>query len=100
MSQLTETFSSPSPHARLAPHPTARQWALHALLFLLTAVTTTICGITFALANVDSATGAPPETGGAVGSILLIPWYYARAVAELVGLAFRQPGVLEQGLIF
>src|SRR6266446_9513508 len=100
MSQLDETFPSPPSLARHAPRPTARQWALHGLLFLLTAVTTTLCGIWFALGNVDVAGGAPPETSGVAGSILLIPWYYVRAVAEMVRLAFAQPQVLKQGLIF
>src|SRR5207245_7125375 len=100
MSQLDETFPSPPSVAPHAPRPTARQWALHGLLFLVTAVTTTLCGIWFALGNVDVADGAPPETSGIAGSILLIPWYYVRAVAEMVRLAFAQPQVLEQGLIF
>ena len=100
MSQLDETFPSPPSVAPHAPRPTARQWALHGLLFLVTAVTTTLCGIWFALGNVDIAGGAPPETSGAASSILLFPWYYVRAVAEMVRLAFAQPQVLEQGLIF
>jgi len=100
MSQLAETFPSPPPAMRRAPRPTARQWALHGLLFLFTAVTTTLCGIWFALSNADAANGPPPETGGAAGSILLIPWYYARAVAEIARLSFTQPDVLKQGLIF
>src|SRR5260370_14685355 len=100
MSQLDETFPSPPPEVRGAPRPTARQWALHGLLFLVTGITTTICGIVMAGSDVDVASGSPAETGGIAGSILLIPWYYARAVAEMVRLAFRQPHVLEQGLIF
>jgi membrane-associated protease RseP (regulator of RpoE activity) len=100
MSQLDETFPSPSPEVRRAPRPTARQWALHGLLFLVTAITTTLCGILFAMSNVDSASGTAAETGGVAGSFFLIPWYYARTVAELVRLAFTQPHVLERGLVF
>jgi membrane-associated protease RseP (regulator of RpoE activity) len=100
MSQLTETFPSPPPEARRAPRPTARQWALHGLLFLVTAITTTICGIVMAGPDVDIAGGAPAETGGVAGSIFLIPWYYARAVVGIVWGAFAHPKSLSQGLIF
>ena len=100
MSQLAETFPSPPPEVRRAPRPTARQWALHGLLFLATAITTTICGIVMAGPDLDVAGGAPPETGGIAGSILLIPWYYARAVVEIVRGAFTHPKSLGQGLVF
>ena len=100
MSQLEEAFPSPPPEVPHAPRPTARQWALHGLMFLVTAVTTTLCGIWFALSNVDFASAAPPDAGGVAGSVLLIPWYYARTVAEMVRLALTHPDVLKQGLIF
>ena len=99
MSQLAETFPSPPPLAS-APRPTARQWALHGLLFLVTAVTTTICGIVMAGSDADVASGAPADTGSIAGSILLIPWYYASAVFEIVRGAFTHPKSLEQGLVF
>src|SRR5436190_16998059 len=99
MSQLAETFPSPPPLAS-APRPTARQWALHGLLFLVTAVTTTICGIVMAGSDADVAGGAPAGTGRIAGSILLIPWYYASAVFEIVRGAFTHPKSLEQGLVF
>ena len=99
MSQLAETFPSPPPLAS-APRPTARQWALHGLLFLVTAVTTTICGIVMAGSDADVASGAPADTGSIAGSILLIPWYYASAVFEIVRGAFTHPKSLAQGLVF
>ncbi|HSP63700.1 MAG TPA: site-2 protease family protein [Pyrinomonadaceae bacterium] len=100
MSQSTEAFPSPPPAARHAPRPTARQWALHGLLFLVTGITTTICGIVMAGPEFDVASGSPAETGGVAGSILLIPWYYASAVFEIVRGAFTHPKSLEQGLVF
>ena len=100
MSQLAETFQSPPPEIRHAPRPTARQWGLHGLLFLVTAITTTICGIVMAGSDADVASGAPAETGGIVSSILLIPWYYARVVVEIVWGAFTHPKSLAQGLVF
>src|SRR5438046_10720938 len=98
MSQSPETFPSPPPLAS-APRPTARQWALHGLLFLVTAVTTTIWGIVMAGSDADVASGAPADTGGIAGSILLVPWYYAGAVFETVGGAFPQPTSFRQGLL-
>lgn len=85
---------------RHAPRPTVRQWALHGLSFLVTAITTTICGVWFALPNADFANGSPVETGGVVSSLLSIPWYYVSAVFEMVRFAFAHPPVLAQGLIF
>jgi membrane-associated protease RseP (regulator of RpoE activity) len=73
---------------------------LHGLLFLVTAITTTICGIVMAGPDVDVASGSPAATGGVAGSILLIPWYYARVVVEIVRGAFTHPKSLGQGLVF
>ncbi len=103
MSQPTETIT-PGVNAEAIPsrralRPTARQWALHGLLFLVTAVTTTICGIVMG-GEVDVVGGASAETGGVANSLLYIPWYYARTVVEIVRSAFAHPPVLEQGLIF
>jgi membrane-associated protease RseP (regulator of RpoE activity) len=100
MSQLTETLQSPPPGPRRAPRPTARQCALHAALFLVTAITTTVCGIVMAGPEGDVASGSPAGTGGIGGSVLLIPWYYASAVVEIVRYALTHPHVLGQGLIF
>jgi membrane-associated protease RseP (regulator of RpoE activity) len=100
MSQLAETFLSPPLEVRRTPRPTARQWALHGLLFLATAITTTICGIVMAGPDMDVAGGAPAGTGGSAGSILLIPWYYASAVVGIVRYALTHPHLLGQGLIF
>jgi membrane-associated protease RseP (regulator of RpoE activity) len=85
---------------RKAARPTARQWLLHSVLFLITSVTATICGIVMAGPDIGVDSGSPPATGGLAGSILLIPWYYARAVLEVVAYAFAHPHYLEQGLIF
>jgi membrane-associated protease RseP (regulator of RpoE activity) len=98
MSQSTEAVR-PNINRRF-PRPTARQWALHAALFLVTATTTTICGIVFALSGADLANAAPADTGGVVGSLLLFPWYYASAVAGLVRFALGHPQILREGLTF
>jgi membrane-associated protease RseP (regulator of RpoE activity) len=104
MSELAEHIGPPPEisviPSRPATKPTARQWALHAALFLVTLVTTTICGIMMAGPELDVGSGSPAGRGGLVGSFLLIPWYYANAIAELVRYAFAHPYFLEQGLIF
>ncbi len=45
---------------RVTPRPTAREWVLHASLFLVTIVTTTIAGLIFAAPETDVA--SPPLT--------------------------------------
>jgi membrane-associated protease RseP (regulator of RpoE activity) len=104
MSQPTETITliadTSAIRPRSAGRPTPRQWLLHAALFLVTALTTTICGIVMAGPDFGADSGSPPATGGLAVSLLLIPWYYGRAVFEVVAYAFAHPHYLEQGLIF
>lgn len=79
--------------------PTARQWMLHAALFLITAGTTTICGIMMAGPDINSG----PETGGGaglIGILLMIPRYYISAIWGLLSYSFAHPYFLAQGLIF
>src|ERR1051326_6319217 len=77
--------------------PTARQWALHIGLFLLTVVTTTLCGIVMSLPDVGTASS---EGAGGLSSWWLIRWYYVQAVIEIFRFAFAHPALLGQGLIF
>src|ERR1700687_2687830 len=104
MSQLTETMTRETEGARpvagRAAHPTARQWLLHGSLFLITAVTTTISGIVWSSGPEVNAVGAPPETGGGAGSLLLIPWDYLSAVGSLIWRALSHPAVLLPGVKF
>ena len=79
--------------------PTARQWMLHAALFLVTAGTTTLCGIMMAGPDI----GHGPETGGGaglIGILLMIPRYYISAIWGLLSYSFAHPYFLGQGLIF
>src|SRR6059036_3892432 len=104
MSQPTETITpiadtTAMRHDRQAVRPTARQWLLHAALFFVTAITTTICGIMMAIPDIDAGPGTAGATG-LIGSLLLIPRYYAAAIAGLVSYAFVHPYFLGQGLIF
>lgn len=106
MSQVTETIpqnaETTPPLARWSARPTARQWALHAALFVVTAFTTTISGVVWlAGSEVDSASASPAASGGGgEGSLLLIPWYYLRGISMLAWQAFTHPALLAPGLKF
>ncbi len=103
MSQSSETVT-PLMHVSIAgerrfARPTARQWMLHAALFLVTAGTTTLCGIMMAGPDI----GHGPETGGGaglIGILLMIPRYYISAIWGLLSYSFAHPYFLGQGLIF
>ena len=84
---------------RKLARPTARQWMLHAALFLITAGTTTICGIMMAGPDIDHG---PETSGGAglIGILLMIPRYYLSAIWGLLSYSFAHPYFLGQGLIF
>ena len=103
MSQSSETVT-PLMHVSIAgerrfARPTARQWMLHAALFLVTAGTTTLCGIMMAGPDI----GHGPETGGGaglIGILLMIPRYYISAIWGLLSYSFAHPYFLGRGLIF
>src|SRR5437879_4114170 len=106
MSQLTETISPFAEHApmviRRAARPTARQWLLHAALFLITAITTTISGIVWTADSevISSASGSGPGTAGVAGSLWLIPWYYLSGITALAWQALTHPALLAPGIKF
>src|SRR5260370_7365507 len=59
--------------SRRIARPTARQWMLHAALFLITAGTATICGIM--MAGPDNNHG--PDTAGRPGFVGILFFYSA-----------------------
>ena len=97
MSTTPESFNiTPAPDLN---KPTARQWLIHSLLFIVTAVTTTVAGLIFAgadpgLAGVDTAPQGLPWT------LLMIPVLYIKLVIGLVSQAFHYPKLLLHGLEF
>ena len=93
---LTDLTASKQPHAA---RPTARQWLLHLALFVATAITTTISGIIWC-AEADAGAGAPAQSDGLDGSVLLIPWYYLKSIGALVAQALTHPALLLPGLKF
>ncbi|HJZ81309.1 MAG TPA: hypothetical protein VKD91_13225, partial [Pyrinomonadaceae bacterium] len=94
MAQLNTRRSPRDPAPGQIPRPTARQWLLHALLFLVTAVTTTICGIVMAGPDLAPIASPPTVLRGVAGTILSIPWIYLMTVVELVRYAFIHPQIL------
>jgi membrane-associated protease RseP (regulator of RpoE activity) len=101
VSQLKKTIpvseEALRPAARHFARPTARQWALHAAFFVVTAATTTFCGIMMAGPTINISI---PGSDGLAGSLLFVPRYYATAVIAIVLHAFAHPGFLVQGLTF
>lgn len=87
------------PGTRRATKPTARQWLLHVIMFLLTMGTTTIFGILMAGPDLPPVI-PPPAFRGVVGSIFLLPWIYVATLIEIVRYAFVHPYFLRQGLLF
>ena len=76
--------------------PTARQWRLHILLFVLTIATTTLSGIMFA----SPEPGADPPLRTPIDYVLYIPHAYLSTVAQILRYAFEHPELLYQGVAF
>lgn len=83
---------------RRAARPTAREWARHAGLFLLTALTTTIAGVMLISTKAPEAT--MPAAGSWVDYLLYIPLLYLKLTGGYVQMAFAEPGLMLQGLAF
>jgi membrane-associated protease RseP (regulator of RpoE activity) len=83
--------------SRHAARPNAREWFRHSALFLLTFLSTTFAGIVF---SAQEGNVAEPTTSGLLGYILYVPEYYRRIVADLLGQAIANPGLIKSGLGF
>jgi membrane-associated protease RseP (regulator of RpoE activity) len=83
---------------RRAARPTAREWRKHAVLFLLTALTTTFAGVMLVSENVPEPLMSRPE--GLLDYVLYIPEFYVKAVAGYLVYAFAHPQLIAQGGIF
>src|SRR5687767_946459 len=82
---------------RVAPRPTAREWMVHASLFLITIITTTVAGLVIAAPQVDVA---PPPLSTVIDYLLFVPQYYLRSVIALLGFTVQHPQLLADGLVF
>lgn len=100
MSESTQAFTTTTVQSHLRtrafPLPDARQWLLHATLFLLTVCTTTICGI-WMVGDLDGAGLNQPV---AINFPLPILPAYIATVFRLVRFAVLHPDVLAEGLKF
>ncbi len=81
----------------IGANPTLREWALHATLFFLTIVSTTIAGIFTAAPELD-VTG--PALSSPIDYVLYLPLYYAKLVGSLLHYAFLNPQIISDGLVF
>jgi membrane-associated protease RseP (regulator of RpoE activity) len=83
--------------SRRAARPTAREWARHAGLFALTALTTTIAGVMLTGAEIE-VTGR--KLNGALDYLLYLPELYLKLAGAYIHLALAHPTLLAQGLAF
>jgi membrane-associated protease RseP (regulator of RpoE activity) len=93
---FTPVTAEPTRERRVVANPTARQWFLHAALFLVTVCTTTIFGMV--AAGVTSAIGNSPQTH--LTGPLSIPASYLGLVIAIVRYGVSHPHYLSQGLLF
>jgi membrane-associated protease RseP (regulator of RpoE activity) len=85
--------------ARAAARPTAREWLRHSALFLLTALTMTWAGTSYALANVGVDPGlAEPSTP--LGYVVFVPKYLVLWLAAEASYALAHPQFIVEGLKF
>jgi membrane-associated protease RseP (regulator of RpoE activity) len=82
---------------RVAPRPTAREWALHASLFLITIVTTTFAGLLITAPEPDVAS---PPLRGLLDYLLFVPESYLRNVSAILSFIVQHPYLLADGLVF
>jgi membrane-associated protease RseP (regulator of RpoE activity) len=82
--------------------PTAREWARHVALFVLTATTATIAGVGQALmaANIPETEPNLAAPAGFLGYLWYVPAYYFLSVRELLRQAFTHPAFIAEGAMF
>jgi membrane-associated protease RseP (regulator of RpoE activity) len=83
---------------RRGARPTAREWARHAGLFALTAVTTTLAGLMLVAAEPPGVAGR--ELTSALDYLIYLPELYLKLTGGFIHLAFAQPALLAQGVAF
>jgi membrane-associated protease RseP (regulator of RpoE activity) len=85
--------------SRRAARPTAREWARHAALFLLTGLTMTWAGVSFMLplSNAEPSLAAPAAP---LDYLLYVPKYLLMALAAEASFALAHPHFIAEGLKF
>ena len=96
--QAIPPFLDASP-ARLShtTRPSTREWTLHSLLFLATAVSTTFAGIAIAAPTIEPP---PPPLSSAVDYVLYIPSYYLGTITALLSYVLLNPHLIIEGVMF
>ncbi|MDT7542009.1 MAG: hypothetical protein QOE33_1913 [Acidobacteriota bacterium] len=84
----------------VAQRPTAREWARHAALFLVTALACTFAGVMQAMPDDASVEPNLPAPAHLVNYLSYVPAYYALAVAGICKYAFVHPALLVSGVTF
>jgi membrane-associated protease RseP (regulator of RpoE activity) len=103
MSESIQSIPSFATRAALLPRcaarPTAREWARHATLFLLTALTMTWAGISFALPFGDLEPSlASPVTP--LDYLLYVPKFYVLGVVAVGSFVLAHPAYIAEGAKF
>ena len=86
--------------ARQAARPTAREWARHVGLFLLTAVTATLAGVMQAATSLPEIEPDLAAPAGWPGYLFYVPAYYFLSVRELLRQALTHTELIGQGATF
>jgi len=85
---------------RRAARPTAREWARHGGLFLLTLLTATCAGTLFAVPQSRIAEPALPAATTPLDYVLLVPSYLLQLLSGVSAYAFAHPEYIAQGATF
>ena len=105
---MAETFQPVPPYVtrqagavrRESARPTAREWARHALFFLLTALTATVAGVMQAIPPDARIEPALPAPAALFDYLTYVPVYYALTVGAIVREAWTHPALLAEGATF
>src|SRR4030095_16810835 len=86
---------------RQAMRPTARTWALHALLLMVTLATATIAGVLFPFGTIDSMPASDPQSWPELFQfVLTLPFRYLALIADAVYRLVTDSRYLIDGLSF
>ena len=85
---------------RRTARPTVREWARHAVLFLLTALTAAWAGTMLSIPLGGIIEPEIPAPVSALDYLTFIPVYYAQAIGAVHAYALTHPLVIAQGWMF
>ena len=89
---------APAPPVQARAHqPTVRQLTLHASLFVLTILTTTMAGIFLMMPAIDIS---EPPLSRPIDYALYVPRYYANLVLDQLWFSFAHPHLVFEGVVF